>query len=305
MANSKFALNNCLLFTTDTTKLRESLKYIEEKLEALTARGDQSKILLIRGSHGDEDGADGLEEDGYLQETFFTRTCEALGTTHHIEKWTGQPRWQDNPPRTEEKIQELKSTLPVNRRRLKEIDIGWKLQKNLHKVGAKVEILNIAKFHTKPNDFVRFVRRCQPTAIIVNWCHSEGGDVHNLLTKSGICSQLLLGNERVLLTGNTAIAMDEDQYDCLVKVARKIKRDSPPMMIFLWGPPGNADSILQVSSLKCFRLGQDPPGHRAGEDAAGGQGTEAGRCHRRHRSRGYGGAPELDQRMRGLGGSQV
>ena len=87
----------------------------------------------------------------------------------------------------------------------------------MHRVGAKVEILNIAQFHQDPNGLVRFVRSCEPTAIVVNWCYTQDGDVHKLLTKSGICSQLLLGNERVILTGNTCIAMDDIQSACLKK----------------------------------------------------------------------------------------
>ena len=230
MSHSKFALNNCLLFTTETTCLRESLTFIEEKLEALTARGDQSKILFIRGSHGSQDGRDGLGNRKYLEEKFFTRTCIALGTTHHTDQWTGQPRWQ--------KIRPKQSKYNVYRS---------KLQEKLCSVGARVEILDLDKFHKDPKGLVLFVRRCEPTAIVVNWCHSKGGAVHKLLTKSGICSQLLLGNERVLLTGNIAIAMDNDQFDCIIKAARQIsglKQDSPAMMIFLWGPAGNDESFL-------------------------------------------------------------
>ena len=232
MSHSKFALNNCLLFTIDKTNLSESLNFIEENLKALTERGDQSKILFIRGSHGSKDGTDGLRSRKSLEDKLFTSTCAALGTTHDIDPWTGKPRWQLIQPKQ-----------PASD------DIGSKLREKLHRVGAKVEILNMAEFHKDSQGLVRFVRSCQPTAIVVNWCYSQDGDVHKLLTKTGICSQLLLGDERVLLTGNIAIAMDDDQSDCLKKAARiisRLKPDSPPMRIFLWGPAGNADSFLKV-----------------------------------------------------------
>ena len=199
MSHSKFALNNCLLFTTDSTNLRESLTFIEENLEALTARGDQSKILFIRGSHGSQDGGDGLEERSFLEKRFFARTCEALGTTHHTNSWTGQPRWQGIQPKHP----------PA--------DFSSELREKLHNVKAKVEILDIARFHQKPQAFINFVTDCEPTAIVVNWCYSENGAVHKVLTLSSICSQLLLGNERVLLTGNILIAMDAVGYIVHIK----------------------------------------------------------------------------------------
>ena len=79
MPPSKFDRRHCLLFTTANIKTIDTIPFINDNLESLTARGDKSKILILDGSHGDEDGNDGMNKVEALRPNLFYRNLPVDG----------------------------------------------------------------------------------------------------------------------------------------------------------------------------------------------------------------------------------
>ena len=68
-----------------------------------------------------------------------------------------------------------------------------------------------------------------------------------VLTRAGICGQLFLANERVLLTGNIKIHMDDDQQKAIDEAARRISsRPRRKGLVFIIsGPSGETSYSLE------------------------------------------------------------
>ena len=240
MPPSKFHRRHCLLFTTETIFLSETISYISDHLGSLTARGDNSKILILAGSHGHEDGTDGMTDKLDHDEKAFKDTCLWLGTNHH--KMQAANCFQEIRPWSDVKVDAWKGG-PLYSHRPELIDEARSLTQQLSDIGARVEVLNIGEFHGRPEALVAYVRAGQPTAIIINWCNSKDGYTARLLTRAGLCSQLVLANERVLITGNKEITLDKHQEDFLARATSKISdRQKKPtehgLAFLIYGPSG-------------------------------------------------------------------
>ena len=108
-----------------------------------------------------------------------------------------------------------------------------------------VEIANMGYFYKDPDSLVKFIKKCDPSAIILNWCFSENSDSRWLLQRAGLLAKLYLNNERVLLTGNKTVRLDKDQEALINEMEIKLKqlRDvpgSPRPHIFIQGPAGKS-----------------------------------------------------------------
>ena len=156
----------CILLSNATIDLSEIVNYLNSNLDDLMAREEHSKILILDGTHGnEEDGSDGLRKKHYLDRSFLGETCNLLGTSHHLYKH------QSNQP-VNPAYEEIKAW------RQQDID-GWKqsdtsgdfhervdkaqaLRKKLEKKKAKVEIGYLGHFHDDPQALVSYVKACDP-----------------------------------------------------------------------------------------------------------------------------------------------
>ena len=125
------------------------------------------------------------------------------------------------------------------------IDRNQVLRKKLHRNGVSVEIANLGHFYGDPKALVQYVKDCDPSAIILNFCYSENSDSRWLLQRSGLLAKVFLKNERVLLTGNRTIQLDLEQEALLNEVEFKLEElrlMSPPggprPHVFIQGPAG-------------------------------------------------------------------
>ena len=130
------------------------------------------------------------------------------------------------------------------------------LREKLEKASAKVEIANLGYFYKDPESLVRFIKNCDPSAIILNWCHSECSDSRLLLQRVGLLAKVFLNNERVLLTGNKTIQLDRHQETLINEMERKLQelRDvpgSPRPHILILGPAGKK-RFHRSLSLDCI-----------------------------------------------------
>ena len=60
MAENKFPIEHSILVTSDSVSAIETTRYIEKRMDELVKRGDHSRVLILSGCHGSEEGDDGL-----------------------------------------------------------------------------------------------------------------------------------------------------------------------------------------------------------------------------------------------------
>ena len=261
--SSTFDLRHCLLLNTDGNDNVETMHFMDQHFEDLTSRhGNNSKILILTGSHGDTDGTDAMEDDDMLDPVPFTSLCDKLGTTHREDDfYTNRINFQCINPWTEE--EEFVVQLDY-----RQFELIKRLREKLHRTGAQVQILNVANFVGANGDggsenLVRTIRDCDPTAVIVTWCYSKEGFTARLLTAAGLFPKLVLRNERILLTGNKDIQLDEDQSSFLNQAAKLIKKHyrktskkgikRPGLRFVLEGDPGTGKTLLALEVVWMLR----------------------------------------------------
>ena len=115
------------------------------------------------------------------------------------------------------------------------------LREKLERASAEVEIANLGYFYKDPDSLVRFIKNCDQSAMILNWCFSENSC--KILERSGILAKIFLNNERVLLTGRKTIRLDKYQEELINEMEEKLLelRDEPGRQrphVIIHGPPG-------------------------------------------------------------------
>ena len=220
----EFDLRHGLLHAIGITNIDETLYFIYQKLEELTAgHGNDSKILILTGSHGGLDGSDALQDPALLDPESFVELCEALGTSHHKEDFDSNrtnfqriKRWT----KQEDFVAEYD---------FRQIRLIKSLRKKLSRKKVHVQVLDVANFigANGSSDLVRTIQDGDPSAVIVNWCYNKNGFTSKLLTAAGLFPKLVLRNERRGLTGNESIQLDEDQSCFLDRAAELIKKHYP------------------------------------------------------------------------------
>ena len=60
MSENKFHIEHSILVSSDAVSATEATRYIEEYINELVKRGKHSRVLILSGCHGSEEGDDGL-----------------------------------------------------------------------------------------------------------------------------------------------------------------------------------------------------------------------------------------------------
>ena len=239
----------CILLLGDTVDLFELVDHLNSNLNDLMARGEHSKILILDGTHGSKDGGDSLTEREFYNRKGLEQTCEILGTRHHLRKKRSMaPRYEKIKPYTERELKEWESRKYKARHhgKVKKVQA---LRKKLHKNDASVGIANLGYFYKDPKALVKYITKCDPSAIILNFCHSEKSESRWLLQRSGLLGKIFLNNDRVLLTGNKTIKLDFHQEELIKEVELKLGKlrsmplpGGPRPHVFILGPAGETVS---------------------------------------------------------------
>ena len=66
---------------------------------------------------------------------------------------------------------------------------------------VKFNVLNIKHFFKNNKGFLDYAEKFNPTAIVIDWCHSKDGDVANLLVTSGILPRIWLTAGKNMMLG--------------------------------------------------------------------------------------------------------
>ena len=135
------------------------------------------RVLCISGTHGNLEGVSGFSDLSLLEPRFYEETCKLLGISPQVSKPSPKPQ-----PLDENAEDDAILRHPLYRM-------------------MKFNALDIKHFHRDEEGLIEYVRAFGPNAIVLDWCYTKGGDVANVLCRSGILTELLLKHERTSMGG--------------------------------------------------------------------------------------------------------
>ena len=173
-----------------TVKPSDIFKFLKKNVEPLTVFGKKSKIGLLCGSHGSENGNDALNLENAGSYEDYTRFYMWLGPwvgkktpqeikemsseeeeecltvkemspgeeafwTERYRDWLAEPKQTGNGPRMSN---------------MEDLEIVKELRKMLYEKQAKLAVVDMGYFHAKEEEFEDFMKISKFTAIVVSWC---------------------------------------------------------------------------------------------------------------------------------------
>ena len=205
-----------VLVTVEPVTHEDAWKYWQAKKADLLAQKN-GKILVLTGSHGSHDGRDGVSHLDLLTaevpDQGSAKVYNKQQTRGFYEKWTksdffGVSAEPANDPRiytpytdsNEQTFYEVTGIKPIPEDKMPKPVANTRL-KNSKSTDLKVLVLDVAFFHKRDKDLVAFIKKFQPTSLIIDWCFTKNGYTANLLARSGIISQIIAENKKYLVTG--------------------------------------------------------------------------------------------------------
>lgn len=241
-----FQKDKCFLSAFTATSRKGLEMSIPNALDELIHSGE-NKVLIISGSRAHEyDSSSGLTQRDRLDDKMYKETCALIGVDPNNEN-------DYSPEPVPQKISPTASQ-------------GSLLNKEKYRT-VKFLVLNIKHFCNKENEFIDFVRKYDPHAIIIDWSYSKDSDVANVLCSSGIVPEMRLTFERTALIGTNDmwVKLDNKQREALNHVADIIrdeyraKKDSVSQKyggslrhVVLYGGHGTGKTLLGTEVAKMF-----------------------------------------------------
>ena len=215
-SDKKFIHEGTVMVTVDEVTHDGAWKYWEAKKADLLAQKN-GKILVLTGSHGSHDGRDGVSDLDMLTASVPSKGSKVVynkqQTRGFYEKWTksdyfgvsaepaNDPRiytpYTGRDGRTFYKVTGIK---PIPEGKMPQPVANTRLL-NSKSTDLKVLVLDVAYFHKRDEELVAFIKKFEPTSLIIDWCFTKNGYTANLLARSGIISQIIAENKKYLVTG--------------------------------------------------------------------------------------------------------
>ena len=206
MSDDKFHIEHSILVTSDAVTATETTRYIEKKIDELVKRGDHSRVLILSGCHGSEEGDDGLNS---LECLSGVGRFDPRGFYVYWPHFFKQDLWED--PReydpTTGKVIGIKESVMIPEwagsvpGRVPTYYEGMTAKM----LGSALQIVDIAFYYGKPDELLEDIKKFSPTTLMLDWCFTKNGHTKKLLTSSGLVSKIILGNELSLLTARGEI----------------------------------------------------------------------------------------------------
>ena len=134
-------------------------------------------ILFISGTHGNRKGVSGFSNLALLEPIFYEESCKLLGI---------DPQYSIPTPEAQ----------PLD----ENAEDDAILRDPLYRM-MRFNVLDIRYFHKDETGLIKYIRAFNPNAIVLDWCYTKGGDVANVLCRSGILTELWLKHERTSMGG--------------------------------------------------------------------------------------------------------
>ena len=206
-------------------------------------RGHSSntRVLLLSGSHGMEDGRDGLcdlealqsvvYEDGQMiprqTRSFYEKWCKFFKVDVEGE----DPRVYDD----NDQVLGVKNEEPPKwEARVPKLPGLWNQKMgDEEKEKMTLKIVDCAWYYAKVDDLLKPIKDFNPTTLIIDWCFTHKGFTLEKITTSGIASRIRMETEMFLISKNKQIQLSNEQKVVLEDVENMELRPDEGSVVFL------------------------------------------------------------------------
>jgi hypothetical protein len=181
MERNQFHIEKSIMVASTAVTAGGTKKYLEKYVTDLVARGIYTRIAWLTGSHGMENGQDGMNSLKCLSDaiqqrnrksqkrTFYTRWCNFFSLPEEGE----DPREYDP---TTGQVTGIRNVANPDWAARKP-GLVPNLFKNMKREisGLEIQIVDIAYYHGKPQELIEVVKKFQPSTLIIDSCFTRGG----------------------------------------------------------------------------------------------------------------------------------
>ena len=237
--------------------------YLEKYMNDLVAKGIYTKIAWLTGSHGKDNGQDGMNfleclSDANRQidnesetRNFYVRWCYFFGLAEEgedprvFDPATGQVTGINTAVETPEWAGRKPGRVPGDYKNLQQL------------ADIKIMLIDIANFHGKPEELIAVIKKFEPSTLIIDWCFTRGGYTAQQLTAAGVISRIMLENELSIITGRGWIKLSDEQKKVIDDIeTMEMTGDGSHhdgSIIFLVGPYGSGKTVLGIEAGRIMR----------------------------------------------------
>ena len=237
--------------------------YLEKYMNDLVAKGIYTKIAWLTGSHGKDNGQDGMNfleclSDANRQKdnksetrNFYIRWCYFFGLAEEGE----DPRVFDPATGQVTGINTAVVTPEWAGRKPGRVPGDYKNMQQLSDI--EIMLIDIANFHGKPEELIAVIKKFEPSTLIIDWCFTRGGFTAQQLTAAGVVSHIKLENDLSIITGRDWIKLSEEQKKVIEDIENmKMTGDGDDhdgSIVFLHGQYGSGKTVLGIEAGRILR----------------------------------------------------
>ena len=238
MANSdakctKLVSEGPILISTTKIKGHEIMSHLRDKLVENIEKGyiqnaENTKVLILSGTHGDSLGHSGLTDIELFDEHFYEDDCSWVGLKPIKQK--------------QQDIQNIPDITKMNTLNLKYFPNCFLCDEEISKM--KFQVINIAYYHKNEEKLIEDIQTFGPSVLALAWCYSMMSDVSQALRQKGILARMVIEHDLREILKNPSAKLDYQQAEIIEKVVNQ-----KPQNVILSGSSGTGKTILLTQAL--------------------------------------------------------
>ena len=237
--HSKLILEGPILISTTEIEGDDVMGHLKTKIVEAIGKGylqnaESTRVLILSGTHGDEDGYSALTDILKSDEQFYKGDCERVGLKPVKQRMDFQKHSVTN-----HSIPDITKMEKLN---LNIFQNCFLCDEKISKV--TFQVTNIAYYHKKEEKLIYDIQKFDPKVLALAWCYSMKSDVSTALRKKGILARMVIEHDLREICKNPNAKLDDRQAEIIEKVANENPRN-----IILWGSSGTGKTILLTQAL--------------------------------------------------------
>ena len=248
---SKFLLEGPILISTTKIEGDEVMNHLKVKIMEAVENGhlenaENTRVLILSGSHGDANGHSGLTDIEQLKDSddkfvgsittqFYEGDCRRVGL-------------KPIKPRLDiQKLPLTKTAIPDIMKKMEKLDLRF--HKNSYLSDDTIskitfQVVSVAYYHKNEEKFIDDVQMFDPKVLALAWCYSMKSDVSLALRQKGILARMVIEHDLKEICKKPNANLDDKQSEIIEKVVNE-----KPQNIILWGSSGTGKTILLTQAL--------------------------------------------------------
>ena len=248
---SKLLLEGPILISTTEIEGDEVMDHLKFKIMESVENGclenvENTRVLILSGSHGDANGHSGLTDIEQLKDS--NDKFEGSITTQFYEGDCRRVGLIPIKPRLDfKKLPLTKDTIPDIMKKMEKLDLRFHKNSYLSEdiiSNITFQVINVAYYHKNREKLIDDVQMFDPKVLALAWCYSMKSDVSLALRQNGILARMVIEHDMREVCKNPNAKLDYRQAEMIEKVANE-----KPQNVILWGSSGTGKTILLTQAL--------------------------------------------------------